>query len=801
MKQRLLFLLVVAVSFTMHTFAQYEADFQMRKAGLINYITTSKPAGVNLPFNNPCGGTGDYPKHFGPDAVAFYEKYGLKHKAVSTRDSMRADSIVLLFRDCPTFHFNLLGMIRPLMLYPTDDTVSKYTKNYVQKVFDRTDNFNVWTSEGTENHIAMARCCGYLYVQIAKEKFPADFPTATTKLAELKNWILSYSKAIYSNGTAEYNSTQYNAYNISPWICLYDFATDEDVRKAALAVIDYYATEIAIHYSWGTLGGVEQRSASGAVDNRQESGEMLGWLWYGGNTSAPPQGFGKEAGQSMHAATSSYRPNANIVALGQKTMSSPIWYTMSRSSYLFERKGHVKSFFYATQNYSIGSAVTGYGGFSGGSYAQVDFKVIMKKASGYPVYISGNGRVINNDKGRGTTPFTQYVQHKNVVIMLTYTPSDWKAIFDTARAIGGTIANNGTANPNTLVPGTWQKLWYDDFYTRFPTGAYEGNTWKYPVTMMSYNTTNPQYSYLSFTGGAADYAYNGRYMVVKYNTSYIAVQFFNSNAPTTEPSARGAIYDQNASLGQLTGFIIEMADAGEYADANAYLTNFMTRTTSIDKSGGSVSYTMKDGTVLYAKYDANGTFYEALYDWGYGPTTQQTKLHTDHVTPTAFMQPDWTLHANLNNKTGRFPIFKINSDTLKLKATNWPVINDNLLGKISLSGEVLTINDDVGAKAYEIDYTGTIPVFWPTWVSDPKKQELHLAADYLVYPNPSDGTVYISGVDNYNCPATVYNSAGILAWKGIIQQGKINLGYCKPGIYILVIQRDGELITKKIQIY
>jgi hypothetical protein len=543
------------------------------------------------------------------------------------------------------------------------------------------------------------------------------------------------------------------------------------------------------------LGGIEQRSASGASDNGQNSGEYLGWMWFGGNSVAPPQAFAKEALQIIHAANSSYRPNAEIIAIGQKTMSNPIWVKMSRSAYLFEKKGHVKSFFYATNNYSIGSAITGYGGFAGGSYAQVDLKIIMKKATGFPFYISGNGRAINNAVGRATTPFTQYVQHKNVVMMLTYTPTDAQTIFNKAREVGGIIANGGTQPPSALVAGTWQKKWYDDFYTRHPSGAYEGNTQKYPVTMMGYNTTNPQYSYLSFTGGTAGYAYSGQYMVVKYNTSYIAVRFFNSNAPTAAPSVRGAIFDQNASLGKLTGFIIEMADASEYATAADYLTNFQTRTTSIDINNGSVSYTMKDGTVLYAKYDANGTFYEALYDWGFGPTTQQTKMHTDHVSPTAFQQPDWTSYAELNNKTGRFPIFKVNNDSQDVKSTTWPVIADDA-NVIALSGGKLVINNSGGTKVYEADYTGTVPVF--STVTEVKEIKEKVAVNQVkLYPNPAKDIVYIDGLVNETY-VTIYDMLGKKVLVAKTNQSVIQLKGLKSGVYSVAIPTEKGVVNQKL---
>lgn len=142
---------------------EYETNFKARARLLIDYIAALYPR-----FNNgktPPGGRGDlsdFGKYNYPKIIAVFEKYG-----ASSPEAELFNQRMKIYRKKPTFHFNLVGLPRILLGYPNSPPVKKYEKDFLKRVFERTDSYNAWTCEGTENHINMSRTSGYLYAQIA----------------------------------------------------------------------------------------------------------------------------------------------------------------------------------------------------------------------------------------------------------------------------------------------------------------------------------------------------------------------------------------------------------------------------------------------------------------------------------------------------------------------------------------------------------------------------------------------------------------------------------------------------------
>jgi hypothetical protein len=359
-----LFLLTVLFCFSIPLVAQnLEVEFQARVNILTNQVA-DKYANLRPPGFTNTGNTPDPEKFNWPQVIARLKKYGLNDDT----SNIRIDR----FKTNSPFHFTLAGMARIMNQFPNAPQMIANKQIYLQRIFSRTDSYNAFTDEGTENHNNMARTSGYLAAQNALGN--PSFPQAEAKLAQNKTWIMEFSRRLYHGGAAEWNSSQYGAYNLIGWLNLYDFATDAEVKAAARAVCDYYSLEIAIHYSQGWTGGSEMRSVgvpilgtSGNNPNNvfsTNSQDYLGWLWFGDLSKGIGTNYwtGSEYIQSIHAAVSSYRPSWYAVKIAKKEIALPALFKASKSEYY----GLVPSFlhqnFYADKGYNMGTAYLPYGG-------------------------------------------------------------------------------------------------------------------------------------------------------------------------------------------------------------------------------------------------------------------------------------------------------------------------------------------------------------------------------------------------------------------------------------------------------
>ncbi|MEM1138068.1 MAG: hypothetical protein AAGI07_19715, partial [Bacteroidota bacterium] len=507
---------------TSSLFAQYsEKAFEERASLFINQTADNyAPPGMkNL---------GDPEKYYWPKAIARFEKYGIE-------DSL-SNAWVTEMKDNPPFHFTLLGMTRLFYLYSEAPALKQHRFTILQEVFKRTDNYNAWTSEGTENHIGMSRTSGYLFAQAALED-TENFPEASKRLGEMKNWCLDWAEKVLQHGTGEWNSAIYTAYNLYGWLNLYDFAKDESVKTAAKLILDYYATEIALHYSFGIIGGAEMRG-NGALNGDFTATRYLAWLWFG-NTIQPPKMTGSQYIQTLHAVTGSYRPPLAIVALAHKKVTLPIWVTGSKPSYLFEKASFVKQYFYADSSFTLGTVVSPYGGWTGGNYQLVNWKLVAKGNSPEPLQISGNGAFFDEFSGKARNPFTQYFQHKNVFIQLTKQPKDVESLTQKAVAI----------------TTKWGDKWLNDFSIRFP------NYDRHQIVNFNKNIISQNTSFLNFPS-TIELIQEDEFCFVQLPNTYLAIRLLGdlSTISIEEKKIkkdRRKILSISASSGKTCGYILE----------------------------------------------------------------------------------------------------------------------------------------------------------------------------------------------------------------------------------------------------
>jgi hypothetical protein len=615
---------------------------------------------------------GDPEKYYWPKAIARMHKYG--HE-----DSI-ANAWISALKDRSPFHFTLVGMARLMSLYPEAPSMIRHKTDILQQVFDRTDSHNAWTSEGTENHINMDRTSGYLFAQHALS-YPVQFPEAPEKLAIMKQWIKDWSKTIYTYGTGEWNSSIYQTYSILGWLNLYDFAIDEEVRLIARAVLDYYTAEMALHYSWGGYGGSEKRGR-GVRGNPNGATHYLCWLWFGvQNDSVPFVQRGGEYIQSIHAVTSTYFPPEPLVDLARKDAAKPAWYMNSKPSYLFETPSFVKQFFYFDQHFSMGSALSPYGGWTGATSQLVNWKLVVATENpDKPHQVSGNGRFHDNWSGSMANPWTQIAQYKHTLIQLTLTPAKkWELIHDVE-----------------AIVRNWAEDWQRDFSARFPNDD-KPNVVNFARNILADNT-----GYITLPFDARlDFA--GKYCLADLGKTWVAVYFVASDVVSEAHNLLIAddrkILIDKAPDGTLCGFVIEVASADQYENFDAFKQAILMKappTASMYKDMPGLRYQALTGDTIETYYQTYGVFSEALYDWGYGAHEQQSL-----ITSPPFRQPDWPSGEGY----GRMPLLRINGLEVAL-SDRWSVFDGPQLFH---DNEVLKITGSTGV--YSVDYSGALPLF------------------------------------------------------------------------------------------
>ena len=621
-------------------------------------------------YQPPSMNIGDPEKYYWPKTIARFEKYGINDEL--------ANSYIDTFRLNSPFHFTLVGMARIMSAYPDAPSVKQHKIEYLNKVFERTDSYNPWTGEGTENHIAMSRTSGYLFAQHALE-YPEVFPQARLRLQQMELWITLWAKRLFEIGNGEWNSDIYEVYNLIGWLNLYDFADNEEIRSIARAVLDFYATELALHYSWGLTGGTAMRG-SGAGFSRYNASNYLGWLWFG-TTSGFPFGFrGNQYIQMVHPMTSAYAPPEEIVNLGKKKMELPSYYKTSRPSYLMGKPSFVKQFFYVTNEYSLGSSVSPYGGWTGSTWQMVNWRLVIRSnKEGMPHAIGGNGRFYNEWSGKTTNPFTQVVQHKNVLIQITKTPENVESIVQTMQ----------------LKVKQWSENWERDFRKRFPHDHHKRNQGvvNFGGRMIKENT-----SYLSFPEDARIKKKDSLYMVELANVqiSVIPIQsVMDVNEIKTKNETRLILMDK-APLGQACGFIIEVFNKNELTQQQKSALSEMKGMVQADHQKGKVTYKSVSGNEITAGYVESGWFREATVDWGYG--VEAPKIMMSYPD---FRQPKWPSGEGY----GRIPHLEVNNKRIEFD-DYWPLYDGD---EVEMKNKILEIK--IYDQKYQVRFTSDAPVF------------------------------------------------------------------------------------------
>jgi hypothetical protein len=609
---------------------KYEHEFQLRADEIIDYASDR----YQLPVPNYT----DPEKVYWPVVIARLHKYGIN------------DSIANTWIDYPDFknrlpfHFILAGMARIMPLFPDAPAMKRNKLQYLKNVAARKDSYNPWTAEGTENHINMSRTSGYIFAEQMLE-YPGVFPEAEQWRKMMKEWLTYYAKRIYEVGTGEFNASTYGVFNIIGFLNLYDFAKDPEVRELARAVLDYYACELALHNFQGMTSGAESRGAP-SMQSLDHETEYLSWLWFGGITRAKSQNLflsktSKYPLQSVHAVTSKYRPSGDILYLNSTKFIGENWYVNAKPSYLLARPGYIKQFLYNTSNFSLGSAIYPYGAFASSAYKNTTWKLLMAvdddKES--PQIISGGGTYYSDRKGMIRNPYTQVVQHKNVLIMLNLLPENYREIHEDME----------------LIFEEWKKDWQEDFSQRFsaddPKITEVGN----PVRFLDTNLEDPHLNgcHLWYSIPTRDTVIDD-VLFMEFDRAFVSIQSINQIKPQKNKNNTIILA---AAPGNLCGLILEVNQKTGFRDLFEYARSYkrLPVRVSYDSMNTLVNYQSLEGFDLQVRYAKSGTFSEPIYDWGYGP---ESPGHIQTSPP--FLQPVWPV----GNGYGRIPEVRLDGDII-----------------------------------------------------------------------------------------------------------------------------------------
>jgi|GEM_PF-603547 len=772
-------------------FAQtYEQEFQQRAGALIDQVA-DRYADLRPPgFRNNTSGGGSVPdpeKFNWPQVIARLYKYGNNDDTANVR--------IERFRNNNPFHFRIVGTTRIMNGFPGAPKMVEHKQLYLQRIFSRNDSYNAWTDEGTENHNSMARTSGYLAAQNALGN--GAFPDAQTRLTQSKTWIMEFAKRLYSCGAAEWNSSQYHAYNVIGWLNLYDFAADPEVKAAARAVLDYYAVEIAIHHAQGWFSGPEMRSVGvplfGVTSNQpnnvfsSNSGDYLGWLWFGDLCRKLGRNYwtGNEYIQSVHAAISSYRPPHYTWLIAKKEMTLPAEFRSAKAAYYALLPAYMHEQQFEDRGFSLGSAYLPYGGWGGGSFAILSWKLVGRRtfepsdSVKAPEMVSGAGRYYNQNRGRGRQPYDQFVQHKNVLIQMTKTPGDAAAI-------------------DTLVKYVfqrWDTRWTNDFIQRF--SATDDKMSMKPVSKLS-GVANRNESYISYPSSANVVRVNNT-VFVELENCFLAVRSLHNalpSAPANDNNITRQMITDVGVLGSICGFVLEAANKADHTNFAAFQTA-VTTANGLDKSQmvqNKVKYTNLQGEVIEAIYQNSGTYVEPIFDWGYGPTTRQII----QTTPPYIQPNDYPVAQS----GGRVAKWTVNADTARLDS-NWPLYSG---GGVTFDNENLRLDYDSAGRRYyyNVDFTGNIPVFTSgtSTAISLKRRELQ-----PLFPNPVKAgepiTLNLStGEKLYGYRIVSENGKMVRQVKIAQQQTQISIQTKNlvPGFYSIVFETQQGNATQKLLI-
>ncbi len=224
--------------------------------------------------------------------------------------------------------------------------------------------------------------------------------------------IKRYVHALYHIGMGEWDSGVYHGHTFAPYLNLYDFAKDPEVKRWAKAALDWMSTAAALKYYRGGWGGPVKRDYGGADVAMASDAARTFWLYFG---DTPALDF-EPSRDTLHMITSSYRPPLASVQLARKEFPKPLEIYATKPVYENWKPGNDNSpGYWETQffgpDYQMGSVA---GTFPDGDVSP--FKLMSyNSARGVDFFVVNTG---DSELKPGKNPGDEIAQFGNLLIWL-----------------------------------------------------------------------------------------------------------------------------------------------------------------------------------------------------------------------------------------------------------------------------------------------------------------------------------------------------------------------------------------------
>lgn len=259
---------------------------------------------------------------------------------------------------------------------------------------------------GTENHKTMWRTSALVYAQLFPDTAKiSGYPVAEAKAMTLK-MIRDYLKRLLITGNGEYDSQIYYPHSIEPFMNLYDFSPDPEIKALAKFALDYYFLTYGLKVVDGAIAGGQKR---GYIPH-DKAGEMETMLWaYFNNTSRDMSG----AVTTIQQTTTTYRPNKVIWNILQNKIALPFESRMSRPFYHMDRFNAFQESFYRSNSFGLGNV---YMSIVDNPNQQICWSLVARGKHG-PLAMSGGQPYPQGATGH--SPYTQTLHSKGTLVLLT----------------------------------------------------------------------------------------------------------------------------------------------------------------------------------------------------------------------------------------------------------------------------------------------------------------------------------------------------------------------------------------------
>lgn len=234
--------------------------------------------------------------------------------------------------------------------------------------------------------------------------------------------IQRYVWALFNIGMGEWDSENYHCHTIGPYINLFDFAKDPEVRMLAKAALDYLYTTAALKYYRGGFAGPIKRDYNKPYVFGGAAGELH--LFFA-DTPQPNPHYHRDV---VHPITSAYRPPLAVMNLARKQFKRPVEIFRSHPTYSnweveggpdypapnYQNAPHKPEFFettYFAHSYQLGTLASGSGGDVNG------FKLLAHNSTrGADFFVPGTAA--DNPSAVSSSTTGQVAHYRNLTVTL-----------------------------------------------------------------------------------------------------------------------------------------------------------------------------------------------------------------------------------------------------------------------------------------------------------------------------------------------------------------------------------------------